>query len=56
MDVLRAQFKEQDSRIQKVNDQLAAVSPSGGGLDVSKLTTSQSCRGELAPKMVSNNY
>jgi hypothetical protein len=42
---LTASLKEQASQIQKVSDQLAAASPSGGGLEVSK----------AAPRMVLNN-
>ena len=42
---LTASLKEQASQIQKVSDQLAAASPSDGGLEVSK----------AAPRMVLNN-
>jgi uncharacterized coiled-coil protein SlyX len=55
MDALRAQLKEQDSKIQKVSDQLAAASPSDGGLEVSTLATRQISRGGPAPKIVNNN-
>jgi trimeric autotransporter adhesin len=55
MDALMAQLKEQDSTIQKVSDQLAAASPSGGGLEVSKFATGQIRCGGPAPKIVSNN-
>ena len=36
MEVLTAQLKEQAAQIQKVSAQLAAASPSGGGLEASK--------------------
>jgi hypothetical protein len=36
MGVLTAQLKEQAAQIQKVSAQLAAASPSGGGLEASK--------------------
>jgi cystathionine beta-lyase/cystathionine gamma-synthase len=38
MGVLTVQFKEQTAQIQKVSDQLAAASPSRGGLETSKAT------------------
>ena len=45
MGVLTAQLKEQAAQIQNVSAQLAAASPSGGGLEVSK----------FAPQVVYNN-
>ena len=45
IDVLTAQLKEQASQIQKVSAQLAAASPSHGGLEVNG----------QAPQVVSNN-
>jgi trimeric autotransporter adhesin len=45
MEVLTAQLKEQAAQIQKVSAQLAAASPSGGGLEASK----------PAPQVVNNN-
>jgi uncharacterized coiled-coil protein SlyX len=45
METFIAQLKEQAAQIQKVSDQLAAASPSGGGLNASK----------TAPQIVLNN-
>jgi hypothetical protein len=36
MEAVVARLNEQAAQIQKVSDQLAAASPSGGGLNVSK--------------------
>lgn len=43
------------SQIRKVSDQLAAASPSGGGLEVDKFATGQIRRGGAAPRLVADN-
>jgi hypothetical protein len=40
--------------LQKVSHQLAAASPSGGGLEASKFAIGRICRGEPAPQVVYN--
>jgi Chaperone of endosialidase len=50
----RAMLKEQATQIQKVSAQLAAASPSRGGLAVSRLATGRIRRGGPAPQVVSN--
>ncbi len=52
---LAATLKEQASQIQKVSAQLAAASPSRGGLEVSKFATGRIRRGGPAPQVVLNN-
>ena len=54
MEVLTAQLKEQAAQIQKVSVQLAAASPSGGGLEASKFATGRIRRGGPAPQVVNN--
>ncbi len=54
MEVLTAQLQEQAAQIQKVSAQLAAASPSRGGLDMSKFATGRICRGGPAPQLVAN--
>ena len=49
---LVARLNEQDSKIQKVNAQLAAASPSPGGLELSKFATGRIRRGGPAPRTV----
>ena len=44
MEVFTAQLKEQASQIQRVNAQLAAASPSRGGLELNKFARGQICR------------
>ncbi len=46
---------EQAAQIQKVSDQLAAASRSGGGLYVNKFAAGRIRRGETAPQIVLNN-
>jgi Chaperone of endosialidase len=54
INVLTAQLKEQAAQIQKVSAQLAAASPSGGGLEASKFATRRIRGGGLAPQVVNN--
>ena len=49
-----AHSKEQDAQIQGVSTQLAAASPSGGGLEASKFATGRIRRGGPAPQEVNN--
>ena len=51
---LTAQLREQAAQIQKVSAQLAAASPSGGGLEASKFATGRIRGGGPAPQMVNN--
>jgi Chaperone of endosialidase len=51
---LTATVKEQALQIQKVSAQLAAASPSGGGLEASKFATVRIRRGGPAPEVVNN--
>ena len=51
---MRALLKEQASQIQKVSAQLAAASPSFGGLEASKFATGRIRRGGPAPQTVLN--
>jgi hypothetical protein len=51
---LTATVKEQGAQIQKVSAQLAAASPSRGGLEVSKFATGRIRRGG-PPQQVVNN-
>ena len=46
--------KEQAAQIQKVSAQLAAASPSRGGLEASKFATGRIRRGGPSPQIVSN--
>jgi len=55
MAALAASLKEQASQIQKVSAQLAAASPSRGGLEASKFATGRIRRGGPAPRAVNNN-
>jgi hypothetical protein len=55
MEVLAAQLRQQAAQIQRVSAQLAAASPSGGGLEVSKFATGQIRGGGRAPQVVNNN-
>ena len=52
---LSAHLEEQDSKIQKVSAQIAAASPSGGGLELRKFAIGRICRGGPAPRVVLNN-
>jgi hypothetical protein len=52
--LLSAQLKEQAAQIQKVSAQLAAASPSRGGLELSKFATGRIRRGGPAPQVVNN--
>jgi hypothetical protein len=54
INVLTAQLKEQAVQIQKVSAQLAAASPSHGGLEASKFATGRIRRGGPAPQLVNN--
>jgi hypothetical protein len=54
MDVLTAQFKEQAAQIQKVSAQLAAASPSRGGLEGSKFAAGRIRGGGPALQTVAN--
>jgi hypothetical protein len=54
INVLTAQLKEQAAQIQKVSAQLAAASPSSGGLEASKFATGRIRGGGPAPQMVNN--
>jgi hypothetical protein len=51
---LTARLEEQAAQIQKVSVQLAAASPSGGGLEASKFATGRIRRGGPAPQVVNN--
>ncbi|MGB8638677.1 MAG: hypothetical protein WCD30_11145, partial [Pseudolabrys sp.] len=51
---LTASLREQAAQIQKVSAQLAAASPSDGGLEVSKFATGRIRRGGPAPQVVNN--
>ena len=51
---LAATVKEQSAQIQKVSAELAAASPSGGGLEASKFATGRIRGGGPAPQMVNN--
>ncbi len=52
MEVLTAQLKEQAAQIQRVSAQLAAASPSRGGLELNKFAKGRICRGGPAPQTV----
>jgi hypothetical protein len=52
---LTAQLREQAAQIQKVSAQLAAASPSRGGLEASKFATGRIRRGGPAPQVVNNS-
>ena len=57
MEILTAQLKEQATQIQKVSAQLAAASPSGGGVEKSRFTRRTAGRirgGGPAPRVVTN--
>ena len=54
MDAMAAQLKEQATQIQKVSAQLAAASPSRGGLEASKFAAGRIRGGEPAPQVVNN--
>ena len=49
-----ARLQEQAAQIQKVNAQLAAASPSSGGLEASKFATGRIRSGGPAPQVVNN--
>ena len=51
---LTAQLREQATQIQKVSAQLAAASPSRGGLEESKFATGRIRGGGPAPQVVTN--
>ena len=51
---LTASLREQAAQIQKVSAQLAAASPSRGGLEASKFATGRIRGGEPAPRVVNN--
>jgi len=53
--VLIGNLNEQAAQIQKVSDQLAAASPSRGGLEMSKFATGRIRRGGPVPQIVLNN-
>jgi trimeric autotransporter adhesin len=55
MTALAATVKEQAAQIQKATAQLAAASPSRGGLEASKFATGRIRRGGPAPQVVSSN-
>ena len=52
MEVVTAQLKEQAAQIQRVSAQLAAASPSRGGLELNKFAKGRICRGGPAPQTV----
>jgi Chaperone of endosialidase len=52
MEVLTAQLQEQAAQIQGVSAQLAAASPSGGGLELNKFAKGRICRGGPATQTV----
>ena len=54
MTALAATVKEQASQIQRVSAQLAAASPSRGGLEASKFATGRIRRGGPALQVVNN--
>jgi hypothetical protein len=54
MTALAATVKEQASQIQRVSAQLAAASPSRGGLEASKFATGRIRGGGPAPQVVNN--
>ena len=54
MGVITAQLKAQAAQIQKVSAQLAAASPSGGGIEMSKFATGRIRRGGPALQLVTN--
>ncbi len=51
----RKDFEALTAGLQKVSDQLAAASPSRGGLEISKFATGRIRRGGPAPQIVLNN-
>jgi hypothetical protein len=55
METLFATVKEQAAQIQKVSAQLAAASPSRGGLQASKFASGRIRCGEPAPQVAENN-
>ena len=55
MKTVIARLEEQAAQIQKVSAQLAATSPSGGGLEASKFATGRIRRGGPSPQIVLNN-
>ena len=55
INVLTAQLKEQAAQIQKVSAQLAAASPSRGGLEASKFAIGRIRDGGPATQTVLNN-
>ena len=52
--VQELEASEQSAKIQKVSAQLAAASPSGGGLEASKFATGRIRGGGPAPQAVKN--
>jgi multidrug resistance efflux pump len=55
IDDLTARLEQQAAQIQKVSAQLAAASPSRGGLESSKFATGRIRRAGPAPQMALNN-
>jgi hypothetical protein len=55
IEALTATVKEQAAQIQSVSAQLAAASPSRGGLEASKFAIGRIRRGGTAPQVVNNN-
>jgi hypothetical protein len=55
MTALAATVKERSAQIQKVNAQLAAASPSRGGLEASKFAVGRIRGDGPAPELVNNN-
>jgi len=53
--VQELEASEQSAKIQKVSAQLAAASPSGGGLEASKFATGRIRGAGPAPQAVTNN-
>jgi uncharacterized coiled-coil protein SlyX len=54
LQAVTARLEEQATQIQKVSAQLAAASPSGGGLEASKFATGRIRSGGPAPQVVNN--
>jgi uncharacterized coiled-coil protein SlyX len=55
MEAVTARLDEQASQIQKVSAQLAAASPTHGGLELNKFATGRIRRGGPAPQTVAND-
>jgi hypothetical protein len=54
--LLQSRLDEQATQIQKVSAQLAAASPSRGGLEASKFAVGRIRGGGPAPELVNNNH